>query len=78
MRTVPEFMYECAEVLIEKGLAYVDSWVDRDYRRCFQIVECDDPALLQTWATAWQDLIDFEFHPVLPSKEATEALEPSL
>jgi len=60
------------------GLAYVDSWVDASLERCYQLVDCDDLRLLQTWAAAWQDLIEFEFHPVVPSKEAYDALEPFL
>lgn len=64
--------------LMPDGLAYVDSWVAGDFGRCYQIVRCDDPALLQAWAAAWTDLIDFEFHPVRPSKEAYEALKPQL
>lgn len=64
--------------LMPEGLAYVDSWVTADFARCYQIVACDDPALLQVWAGAWADLIGFEFHPVRPSKEAYAALEPEL
>ena len=60
------------------GLAYVDSWVDREYRQCFQIVACEDPALLQDWAAAWADLIEFEFHPIVPSKDAYATLKPKL
>ena len=61
--------------LMPEGLRYVDSWVDREFRRCFQIVDCDDPALLDAWAAVWADLIDFEVHPVMPSKEAYAALK---
>jgi hypothetical protein len=64
--------------LMPEGLAYVDSWVASDFARCYQIVACDDPALLEAWAAAWADLIDFEFHPVRQSKEAYEALKPDL
>jgi hypothetical protein len=41
-------------------------------------VDCDDPRLLQAWAAAWEDLIAFEFRPVVPSKEAYATLEPLL
>ena len=64
--------------LMPEGLAYIDSWVASDFARCFQLVQCDDPELLQAWARAWQGLIEFEFHPVVPSKEAFEALKPRL
>jgi hypothetical protein len=46
--------------------------------RCFQLMECDDALLLQQWATHWQDLVDFEFVPVLRSKEAAEIITPEL
>ena len=28
------------------GLEYVASWVTEDFCRCFQVMQCDDPALL--------------------------------
>jgi hypothetical protein len=56
--------------LAPDGLSYVDSWVTEDLRRCYQIMECDDLHLLQQWIRAWDDLIDFEVHPVMTSAEA--------
>jgi succinylarginine dihydrolase len=64
--------------LMPEGLRYVDSWVDREFRRCYQLVDCDDPALLDAWTAAWADLVDFEVPPVVPSKEAYAALKPEL
>lgn len=64
--------------LMPEGLAYVDSWVASDFARCYQIVACEDPALLEAWAAAWTDLIDFEIHPVQQSKDAYAALKPEL
>ena len=29
------------------GLEYVDSWVDLEYRRCFQLMSTEDPALFE-------------------------------
>ncbi len=57
------------------GLHYIESWVDADFSRCFQLVECDDADLLEEWAGAWQDLVDFEFIPVIPSYQAAEAMD---
>ncbi|MDJ0894334.1 MAG: DUF3303 family protein [Alphaproteobacteria bacterium] len=57
------------------GLHYIDSWVDADFARCFQLVECDDVDLLGEWASAWEDLVMFEFVPVIPSHQAVEAIE---
>jgi hypothetical protein len=61
-----------------EGLTYVDSWVEASFGRCFQLVECDDPRLLQLWVSAWQDLVEFEFCAVVPSKETAETIAPLL
>jgi hypothetical protein len=60
------------------GLRYVSSWVTGDLRRCFQVMECDDPALLTEWTARWRDLIDFEVIPVITSAEAVAAVGPRL
>jgi hypothetical protein len=52
------------------GLEYVDSWVDLDYRRCFQLMRTDDPSLFDRWAAAWGDAGHFEVVPVRTSAEA--------
>ena len=54
------------------GLRYVSSVVTTDGRRCFQIMECDDPTLLARWMAAWSDLVAFEVIPVISSEEAAE------
>ena len=64
--------------LAPEGLAYVSSWVTQDLTRCFQIMECDDRALLDQWMAAWSDLTDFEVIPVLTSPEAVERVAPHL
>jgi hypothetical protein len=38
--------------LIPEGLRYVDSWVEANFGRCFQLMECDDLALLMTWSSS--------------------------
>jgi Protein of unknown function (DUF3303) len=52
------------------GLVYIDSWVETNFDRCFQLMECDDAGLLEQWANYWRDLVAFEFVPVRQSKEA--------
>jgi len=59
--------------MMPDGLAYVDSWIEANYDRCFQLMSCNDPRLLQQWVLQWQDLVEFEFIPVVPSKAAWEA-----
>jgi hypothetical protein len=52
---------------LPEGLRYVDSWVEANFDRCFQLMECDDATLLQKWVLQWRDLVDFEIVPVSPS-----------
>jgi hypothetical protein len=59
-----------------QGVNYVSSWVDHDLARCYQIMEAPDRALLDQWMANWKDLIDFEVHPVMTSKQASEKISP--
>ena len=61
-----------------EGLSYVESWVETNFDRCFQVMECDDARLLEQWAAHWRDLVDFEFVPVRCSAEALKTLDPEL
>lgn len=56
--------------MLPPGLDYVDSWVTEDFTRCFQIVACEDPQLLDQWQQRWNDIVDFECIPVLGSADA--------
>ena len=60
--------------MMPDGLGYVASWVETSHGRCFQVMECDDEALLHRWADNWRDLVDFEFVPVLTSAEMAETM----
>ena len=57
-----------------EGLTYVGSWIEANFDRCFQLMECDDVRLLQEWVTSWSDLADFEIIPVVPSKDTSEVV----
>lgn len=57
-----------------EGLRYVASWVDMDYKRCFQVMEADDEALLKQWTAYWDDLVDFEIVPVRTSADAAASI----
>ena len=61
-----------------KGLTYVGSWIEANFDRCFQLMECDDARLLQEWVLAWGDLMQCEIVPVVPSKETREMIDPLL
>jgi hypothetical protein len=64
--------------LAPDGLRYVSSWVTSDLRRCYQVMECDDVALVEEWMRQWQDIVDFECIPIMTSAEAATAVAPNL
>jgi hypothetical protein len=64
--------------LAPEGLRYVASWVTTAHDRCYQVMECDDRALLDEWMAAWDDIVRFEVVPVVTSAEVVAALAPHL
>jgi hypothetical protein len=60
------------------GVRYVGSWVTSDLTTCYQLMECDDRALLDEWMANWNDLVDFDVVPVMTSAEAQAAVAPRL
>lgn len=61
-----------------EGLTYQASWISADLARCFQVMECDDVALLQEWVLNWGELMDIEIVPVTPSTVMREVVKPFL
>jgi Protein of unknown function (DUF3303) len=64
--------------MMPEGLVYAGSWVETNYDRCFQLMECDDPRLFGRWTAQWDDLMEFEIVPVAASKEVIESITPLL
>jgi hypothetical protein len=62
---------------LPEGLRYVDSWVEVNFDRCFQLMECDDVTLLQRWVLQWRDLIEVEVVPVSPSPAVRQLFPPA-
>jgi len=60
--------------VLPEGLKYIDSWIEPNFARCFQLMECDDVTLLQRWVVQWSELIEFEIVPVAPGKDTGAAL----
>ena len=56
------------------GLHYVSSWVDTRLACCFQVMETEQPELLQQWLAQWSDIVEFEVHPVLTSAQAAQQM----
>ena len=62
--------------MMPEGLKYVSSWIDRDLKTCWQIMETDDERLFRQWTDAWSDLMDFEIIPVRTSAEMIDLMSP--
>ena len=60
--------------MMPDGLKYVSSWIDRDLKTCWQIMETDDERLFRQWTDAWNDLMDFEIIPVRSSAEMIDLM----
>lgn len=60
--------------MMPKGVSYVNSWVAEDGNTCYQINEAESIELLHEWASNWNDVTDFEFVPVISSKEMSEKM----
>ncbi|MFM7424612.1 MAG: DUF3303 domain-containing protein [Elainella sp.] len=65
--------------LLPDGLTYIDSWVEPNFSRCFQLMECDDLRLLQDWILKWRGFgVTFEIVPVVSGQETRELVAPLL
>ena len=65
--------------MLPEGLKYVDSWVEPNFSRCFQLMQCSDARLFQEWVLEWRGLgVTIEIVPVVSSKETRELVAPYL
>ena len=65
--------------MLPDGLTYVDSWIEANFSRCFQIMECNDLRLLQEWTLKWRGSgVTFEIIPVVSSKDTQAVVAPFL
>jgi hypothetical protein len=64
---------------LPEGLKYVGSWIEANFGRCFQLMECDDLRLLQEWTLHWRGTgATFEIVPVVESSQTREVVAPHL
>ena len=64
---------------LPEGLVYLDSWVEPNFSRCFQLMACDDLRLIQRWCLEWRGWgVDLEVVPVVSSAETREVVAPLL
>jgi hypothetical protein len=46
--------------MLPDGLRYIDSWLEKERDRCFQLMETEAPELFERWLAEWSDLVSFE------------------
>jgi hypothetical protein len=59
------------------GLRYIDSWVEVNFDRCFQLMEAEDAAAFQRWILQWRDLVEFEVVPINRSADVRALFAPA-
>ena len=64
--------------MMPDGLRYIDSWIEPNFDRCFQLMETSDKALFEQWTVNWDDLMDFEIVAVATSRDTRDEIEPLL
>jgi hypothetical protein len=64
--------------MMPEGLEYVSSWIDLDFKICYQLMRTEDFALFDKWIDNWRDLMEFEIIPVRSSTEAAEVMNKKL
>ena len=61
--------------MMPDGLEYVSSWIDRDFKVCWQLMETKDETLFPLWTDNWEDLMEFEIVSVHTSAEIAETMK---
>ena len=61
--------------MLPEGLLYVSSWVDYDFKTCYQLMDTEDASLFDDGIRVWKDLADFEIVPVRTSAETARAID---
>ena len=64
--------------MMPDNIKYVASWVDLEFKNCWQLMEAENAEALDPWLERWRDLVDFDVVPVRTSAEAFEAIKPLL
>ena len=58
--------------MLPEGVRFIDSWIVDDDRLdvCYEVVEADHRALVDSWLARWTDLLEAEVMSVIKSPEA--------
>ncbi len=56
--------------MLPPGLDFLDSWLEKDGNRCYQLMETARPELFPQWTRQWEDLMSFEIIEIAPKPAA--------
>ena len=59
-----------------EGLTYINSWIDENMEKCYQVMETDSIKKIHQWISNWDDVMEFEIVPVISSAEAKKKAFP--
>jgi hypothetical protein len=76
-KDAPAIYKRCREQgrMMPEGLKYISSWIDSEFKTCWQLMETDNAELFQDWTEEWKDLMEFEIIPVRTSAEVFQLME---
>ena len=60
--------------MMPEGLEFISSWIDLDFKTCYQLMRTEDESLFRRWTDAWDDLMEFEIVPVRTSVEMVDLM----
>ena len=60
---------------LPEGVHYINSWIDEDIKKCYQVMESDSEEKIHDWVQHWIDLADFQIIPVITSTQAKEKVD---
>ena len=63
--------------MMPEGLEYISSWIDHDFKMCWQLMATEDASLFFPWIDNWKDLMEFEVVPVRTSAECLQIMQSS-
>ncbi len=50
--------------MLPEGLNYLNSWVNKDNKICYQLMKSSNVELFSQWTKNWDDLTEFEIVPI--------------
>lgn len=55
--------------MMPENVKYHVSWMEANGCSCFQVMEAPSEEALQPWMKNWNDLVEFEIVPIVPSAD---------